>query len=93
MQLLPRSSLLFVPALFLTAPAHGVARTAAGASRDLVCRESGPGSSDTSPEIRRNRKEEALLFIDDDEEKDKQDQFSTGTLECQAPGLGRPEEP
>ncbi|KAJ1186995.1 hypothetical protein NDU88_003774 [Pleurodeles waltl] len=52
MPLLPRPSLLFVRALFLTAPAHGVARKAAGSSRDLVCREIGPGSSDTSPETR-----------------------------------------
>ncbi|KAJ1150765.1 hypothetical protein NDU88_003554 [Pleurodeles waltl] len=53
--------LLFLRALLLTAPVHGVARTAAGASRDLVNRESGPGSSDTSPELRRSAQGAAFL--------------------------------
>ncbi|KAJ1174234.1 hypothetical protein NDU88_006056 [Pleurodeles waltl] len=61
MRLPLRPSLLFVRALSLTAPVHGVARTTTGASRDLVCRESGPGSSDTSPELRRSAQGAAFL--------------------------------
>ncbi|KAJ1142976.1 hypothetical protein NDU88_009288 [Pleurodeles waltl] len=34
-------------------PTRGVARTAAGVLRSRVCRESGPESSGTSPELRR----------------------------------------
>ncbi|KAJ1124651.1 hypothetical protein NDU88_003100 [Pleurodeles waltl] len=61
MQLPPRQSLLSIRALPLTAPVHGVARTAAGASRDPVGQESGPGSSDTSPELRRSAQGTAFL--------------------------------
>ncbi|KAJ1124274.1 hypothetical protein NDU88_002735 [Pleurodeles waltl] len=53
MRLRPRLSFPFVRALLLAVPTCRGARTAAGASRSQVCRESGPGSSDTSPELRR----------------------------------------
>ncbi|KAJ1175099.1 hypothetical protein NDU88_000390 [Pleurodeles waltl] len=52
-RLQPRPSSLLARGLLPAVPTRGVARTAAGVPRSQVCRESGPGSSGTSTELRR----------------------------------------
>ncbi|KAJ1090245.1 hypothetical protein NDU88_003380 [Pleurodeles waltl] len=59
-RLQPCPSFLLACAVLHAVPTRAVARTAAGDSRSQVCRESGPGSSGTSPELRRSALEAAF---------------------------------